>query len=92
MEEDKNEFKMFLHLLLNAVIVYIIFILLTIWMENNKWGGADIGRWGFQAALYIIQILIIFLFHRDRNKKNIEPSIIGATIVFILVFLIEITY
>lgn len=91
MEKDENGVKEFLHMLLNAGIVFVIFILLTIWMKNNKEGGADIARWGFQAVLYLVQVLVIFLFHRDRNNRNIKPSFIGATITFIIVFLIEIS-
>ena len=91
MEKDENGVVEILHMLLNVGIVLVIFILLTIWMKNSKEGGADIARWGFQAVLYLVQMLIAFLFHRDINKRNLKPSFIGATIAFIIVFLIEIT-
>ncbi len=89
-ENNDSENKGPLYFLLHGGIVFLVFILLTIWMMSNKQGGADIGRWGAQGVLYFIQLLFILIIHQGTN--NIKYAFWGATIVFIIVFIIEISY
>ncbi|MDR6564602.1 MULTISPECIES: hypothetical protein [unclassified Arcicella] len=85
--QESNPLYFFLH----AAIVFIIFILLTIWMNNSlQAGGADIGRFAFQGILYFIQILFILIAH--KGTPNIKPAFFGATVTFIIVFIYEATY
>ncbi len=84
--QESNPLYFFLH----GAIVFIFFILLTIWMNNNHQGGADIGRFAFQGILYFIQILFILIAH--KGTPNIKPAFFGATVTFIIVFIYEATY
>ena len=62
MEENNNsDYKGLLLFLLNAGIVFLIYILLTNWLITGKYsnqGGGDIARWGGQGALYFIQVFL----------------------------------
>ena len=91
MEENNiSDNKGLLYSILHGGIVVLVFIVLTDWMMGNKMGGADIGRWLYQGMLYFIQVLFILIIH--KGSSYIKDAFWGATIVFIVVFLIEISY
>ncbi len=85
--------------LLHASIVFLLFIILTYWCLYSKYsnqGGGDIARWVFQGVVYFIQLIFIIVIHIKKvlikKKSYINYSFWGATIVFIIVFLIEVSY
>lgn len=91
MEENNNsDNKGPLYFLIHAGIVLFVFIVLTIWLMGNKEGGADIARIGLQGILYLFQLVIILIAH--KGTVNVKYAFLGATVVFIIVFIYEATY